>query len=126
MTYIFALVALSTLVGLVLFQIALIFGAPIGKFAWGGSNTTLPARLRIASFTSIILYAVFALFIATKSGLVGVIDNQRALDIGMWVFTIYFFIGIAMNAISRSKRERNLMTPVAAILAISFLIVTLA
>ena len=126
MAYISALVALAALIGLVLFQIALIVGAPIGKFAWGGNNTTLPTRLRIASFTSIILYAIFAMFVAAKAGLIDTIDNQRVIDTGMWVFTIYFFIGIAMNAISRSKPERNLMTPVAATLAISFLIVTLS
>lgn len=126
MTYLLTLVALITLLGLTLFQSALIFGAPIGKFAWGGNNRILPRRLRIASFTSIMLYSTFALFIASKASLINIIDDERVLDIGMWVFTSYFFIGIIMNAISRSKPERNLMTPVATILAVSFLIVTLA
>lgn len=126
MTYWFALLALLALGGLILFQLALIFGAPIGKFAWGGNHRVLPSRLRVASLTSIALYIAFMAFIASKAGLVDIIRPQQVLTIGMWVFTVYFFIGIGMNAISRSKPERNLMTPVAAILSVCFLVVTLA
>jgi hypothetical protein len=126
MTYWFTLIALLTLLALTLFQLALICGAPLGKFAWGGNTTVLPTRLRIASATSIVIYAVFALFIASKAGLVQTIHHPQILNVSLWVFTGYFFLGIIMNAISRSKAERSLMTPVAAILAVSFLIVTLS
>jgi hypothetical protein len=126
MTYLFALIALLTLLGLTLFQLALIFGAPLGRFAWGGNLTILPTRLRIASLISIILYATFALFIASKAGIIQTIHHPQVISVSLWVFTIYFFIGIAMNAISRSNAERTLMTPVAAVLAISFLVVTLS
>lgn len=123
MTFLLALIALAALLGLIIFQLALIFGAPLGKYAWGGANTYLPTRLRIASSISIILYLIFAAFIVTKAGIVDVIGNSQILDIGMWVLTAYFIVGIGMNGISRSKPERNLMTPVAAILALSFFIV---
>lgn len=126
MSHWFALLALVTLFGLTLFQITLIFGAPLGKFAWGGGNKVLSTRFRIASAVSIVLYMSFALFVCSKMNVIDVINNQQLLNIGLWVFTIYFFVGIGMNAISRSKPERNLMTPVAAILAVSFLVVTLA
>lgn len=126
MSYWFALLALTTLLALTMFQVALILGAPLGKFAWGGGSKYLPTRLRVASFTSIILYLIFAAFIASKAGILTIISNGQILTIGMWVFTVYFFVGIGMNAISRSKPERNLMTPIAAILAVSFLVVGLS
>lgn len=126
MVTLFTLLSLSTLAGLFIFQLALIAGAPLGKFAWGGAHRILPAKLRIASMTSIVLYALFGVFIATQGGLVYPIGNEQVISTGMWIFTVYFFIGIIMNAISRSKPERNLMTPVAAILAVPFLVVTLA
>lgn len=84
-----------------------------------------PTRLRIACVTSIAPYAVFAVFITNKAGLVDFIGSRHVLDIGMWVFTVYFFIGVGMNSLSRSKPERYLMTPVAGILAVSFLVVAL-
>ena len=123
---IFGFIALVTLLALTVFQLALIFGAPIGNYAWGGQHKVLPKKLRISSVTSIVLYAIFASFIATKAGILAVIHNPSILSIGMWAFTAYFFIGIFMNAISKSKKERMIMTPVAAILAIAFLIVTLS
>lgn len=126
MTTLLTIIALLTLTGLTIFQIALILGAPLGKFAWGGQHERLPKNLRIASVSSIVLYLIFAAFVASKGGVLRVIPDSQILDIGIWVFTIYFFVGIAMNAISRSKNERNLMTPVAAILAVTFLLVTIS
>jgi len=124
-TEFFAILGLLTLLGLTIFQIALIFGAPIGHYAWGGQYKQLPARLRVASASSIVLYMLFGAFLATRAGLAAMVSDTTTLTMGMRVFTAYFFLGIFMNAISRSKAERNLMTPVAAILAISFLLVTI-
>ncbi len=44
----------------------------------------------------------------------------------MWVVVAYFVLGIAMNAISRSKPERWAMVPVAAVLAVLSLLIALA
>lgn len=121
-----AYIALVTLFALSLFQLALLFGTPLGKYAWGGSNKVLPVKFRIASVASIFLYILFAIFLLSKSGILITISNQQILDVCMWVFSIYFLIGSFMNAMSRSKPERNVMTPVAAILTLSFLYVTLS
>lgn len=125
MTEIAAILACIILTGLAVFQVALILGAPIGRFSWGGNHTILPRNLRIASVTSIMLYLLFAVFALNKTGVLTLIANQSTVTIGMWIFTAYFFLGIFMNAISRSKPERNLMTPVAAALAVLFLIIAL-
>lgn len=124
--HIITYLGLLVLFGLVVFQLLLIFGVPIGKFAWGGQHDVLPRRLRVASSSSIILYALFALFLASKAGVVNSVISDPVLNIGMWVFTAYFIVGIFMNAVSRSKKERTLMTPIALILSIVFLAVTLA
>jgi hypothetical protein len=126
MISILALTATATLIGLVVFQLALIAGAPLGKYAWGGTYTKLPTKLRIASSTSLALYGVFAAFILSKAGILPVIINTDVLNAGMWIFTVYFFLGIFLNGISRSTHERNLMTPIAAVLAVLFLLVALS
>jgi len=123
---VFAILGLVILLSLTIFQILLILGKPFGEFAWGGQHKVLPKKLRVASATSIVLYAVFAIFLASKSGLVDIITLQPLLTIVMWVFTSYFFLGIVMNFASRSKKERAVMTPVATALAVVFLIVTLS
>jgi hypothetical protein len=119
-----ALLACLLLAGLALFQILLIAGRPLGMFAWGGQHRILPKRLRMASVASIALYVLFALAILAKAGLVWHIASSSLLTGCMWVLTGYFFLGIVMNALSRSKPERLLMTPVAAMLAALFLYVT--
>ena len=123
---VFAILGLVILLSLTIFQILLILGKPFGEFAWGGQHKVLPKKLRVASATSIVLYAVFAIFLASKSGLVDIITLQPLLTIVMWVFTSYFFLGIVMNFASRNKKEQAVMTPVATALAVVFLIVTLS
>lgn len=125
MTEIAAIIACIILAGLSAFQAALILGVPIGKYAWGGQHNTLPRHLRIASGISIILYAIFAAFILSKANLSPIVVSQTVVNIATWVLAIYFCIGVPMNAISRSKPERNLMTPVALVLAIATLTLAL-
>lgn len=120
-----AIVALAVLIIVAILQISLVFGAPLGHFAWGGTHKVLPAKLKIGSAVSIVIYAIMASFIASKSGLWPIISNETVLQTGLWIFAIYLTFGVFLNAISRSKQERNLMTPLALILAICFWVVAL-
>jgi len=120
-----AYIALVVLTLLAVFQIALIFGAPIGRFAWGGQRRVLPLKLRLGSLLSLALYDTFGLFLMSKAGIWELIQSEWVLQLGLWIFTAYFALGVIVNGISRSKPERYVMTPVAAVLFICFLIVAL-
>lgn len=109
---------------LAVFQLALILGAPIGRFAWGGQHEVLPARLRIGSAVSIVIYAIIAVLALDKAALVDVVPDAVS-TVGMWIVFGYFVLGIALNAISRSRAERLTMTPVCAVLAVLSLLVAL-
>ncbi|WP_311212386.1 hypothetical protein [Arthrobacter sp. WCS2018Hpa-7] len=74
---------------------------------------------------SILLYALFGYTALAQSGLVPVLVSQPFTAVFMWVLTAYFTVGVAMNAISRSKAERFVMTPVALVLALLFLLLSL-
>lgn len=118
----FALVLTVALAVLAVLQIALILGAPIGRFAWGGQHEVLPARLRIGSAVSILVYALIALIAWDRVGAIDVFPAPFS-EIAMWVIFVYFVLGIAVNAISRSKPERYTMAPLSLVLAVlSFLI----
>ncbi|MBT2517898.1 hypothetical protein J7E29_10670 [Streptomyces sp. ISL-90] len=123
---IIAAIALCVVLGLLaVFQLALIAGAPLGHFAWGGADRVLPASKRIGSVVSIVLYAAFAWIFLMKAGLVAGVLPELAVDIAAWVIVAYFGLGIVMNLMSRSKQERWTMTPVAAVLFVLSLIVAL-
>lgn len=111
-----ALSACIILASLAIFQVALIAGAPLGAFAWGGTHKVLPPKLRVSSAISILIYLFIALIILSKAGIMPTAGS--ASGVGMWVVAGYFWLGVMLNAISRSKPERNLMTPVALALAV--------
>ena len=76
----------------------------------------LPAGYRIGSIASIALYAGFAVLILQAAGTLSLLPVGFG-EAAIWVLAGYFLLGIAMNAISRSRSERLLMTPVVALLA---------
>ncbi len=118
----FALALTVVLALLAVFQIALALGAPLGRFAWGGQHRVLPAKLRIGSLVSVVIYALIAVLAWDRVRAIDVVPDVVA-QVGMWIVFAYFVLGILMNAISRSKPERNTMVPVSIVLAaLSFLI----
>ena len=120
-----AILACVLLGVLAAFQLALIAGAPIGHLAWGGQHRVLPTRLRIGSVVSIVLYALFALVILDRAGIVSVIPWDGVVQIAAWVLFAYFALGIVLNLASRSVPERAIMVPASALLAIATFFVAL-
>ncbi|HWM16855.1 MAG TPA: hypothetical protein VNP97_09720 [Microbacterium sp.] len=113
----FALALTVVLAVLAVFQVALIFGAPLGRFAWGGQHRVLPARLRIGSAVAILIYALIAVIAWDRVGAIEVFPEPFS-EVAMWVVFAYFTLGIVLNAISRSKPERYAMVPVSIVLAV--------
>ncbi|MFC0681685.1 hypothetical protein ACFFGH_27965 [Lysobacter korlensis] len=105
------------LAALAVFQAALVAGAPLGEYAWGGQHRVLPRRLRIGSVVSIVLYVVFAVVALAKAGILDLFPGTPVVDVAMWVIAGYLVLGIPLNAISRSRKERLVMTPTVFVLA---------
>lgn len=118
-----AILALVIILAILLFQIALALGAPLGHFAWGGQHKVLPKTLRMGSASSIVILAVFAAFILSKASLWELIPNETVVNMGLWIMFAYFVVGILMNSISRSKPERYTMTPASLVLAVCVFII---
>jgi hypothetical protein len=112
-----ALVGAVLLGCLAVFQLLLVTGAPLGRFAWGGQHVVLPTGLRIGSGISIALYAVFALLMLQTAGAFAVLPHGL-VGVAIWVLTAYFALGVAMNVASRSRPERLVMTPTVLVLAV--------
>lgn len=122
-----AVVAFVLLAALAVFQIGLAAGAPLGHLAWGGKHRVLPRGLRIASAVSVLLYALFAWIIAAAVASVDRFgDYIEPEHPGIWVLTAYFGLGVVVNLASRSRPERVVMSPVAAVLCACCLVIALA
>lgn len=91
----------------VVFQLALTFGAPFGAAALGGANEgQLPGELRVASAVSALIWT-FATFIVLARG--GFAISPLPLGLarwGTWILVGYLALGVLMNAASFSPWER--------------------
>jgi hypothetical protein len=114
---------LSTL--LAIFQLALVLGAPLGRFVWGGQSDVLPTRLRRGSLFAILLYIGFSVIVLAASGALSIAVLEPVGGLLSWMIVVYLGFGVLMNVFSRSKPERFVMTPVTLILTVCALIVAL-
>lgn len=120
-----SVVFVSVLCLLLVFQLALAFGAPWGQFAWGGQHRgTLPVGYRIASGLSILIYGFIGAIVLDRGGVVGVFPPGFS-TVAIWFVFGFLALGVLANAISRSKAERYAATPVALILAVLALLLAL-
>jgi hypothetical protein len=108
------------------FQVALALGAPWGRAAWGGGHVRLPIALRVASAFAAVFWAVAALVVLARAGFDWSPISFSAATWGTWILFGLLLLGTVMNLASRSRLERLIQTPVAAVLAILCLLVALA
>jgi hypothetical protein len=108
------------LAGLVLFEILLALGYPLGKAAWGGYYTELPAVLRIASVISAVLYTAIISIALASARMVRAPFGPRFIHSSLWTLTALFLLGTLMNLTSQSPLERAIMTPLALVLTACF------
>lgn len=104
---------LSSLLGI--FQLLLALGYPLGKYAWGGEHKILPKSLRIGSFFSMMIFA-FTVFL-----LLMYLTGQHWLPEAYPVLGIMFLISSLANFNSKSTPEKRIMTPIAILLYLCFL-----
>ena len=121
-----AMVGTGVLGALAVFQILLAAGLPLGRAAWGGRHRVLPRNLRLGSLAAVGILALAAWMLLARAGLVAPGGGSLVVRIVTWVFAGYFGLNVAMNLASRSRMERAVMTPVAAIVAACFAIVALS
>jgi hypothetical protein len=107
------------------FQAALALGAPLGRAAWGGTQTELPSRLRIASAVAAVLWLLAAVIVLGRAGVaVGPLPGAP-LGWGTWAVTALLAVGALMNFASSSPWERFGWGPLAFLIALLTLAVAL-
>ena len=121
MVEIVALVLVIGFFGLAFFQLLLALGYPLGHLAYGGiyDHQPVPKNYRITSAISIGVYVFFSLVVLEYTKMVLIFDNPSLISNFMWFIAIFLSLGVIMNAMSRSKAERNLWTPIVFVLALS-------
>lgn len=93
---------------IVVFQLALAFGAPLGYAAWGGQHPgVLPTRLRIASaVAALVIYPLIGLVILPSADLIEADWLPIRGEAAMWALAGLLALGALANLVSRSGMER--------------------
>ena len=125
MIQIFAVTGAALLFIAALFEVLLICGLPLGEFTMGGRYKILPPVMRVAAFFSLLTQVFAGLILLQACGLMSMWFSYGVARIICYVFAGFFAFNTIMNIFSMSKKEKLVMTPLALIEAVCFLMTAL-
>jgi hypothetical protein len=92
-----------------LFQLALVLGAPMGEYAFGGQNVgQLPLGYRIGSAVSFLIMLALAGHYLAQLGVFTPILPEPQNSWVNWVLVGFAAMAALMNNITRSQKEKRL------------------
>ena len=115
-----------SILGAVLFGVIAILtvlvacGLPLGEFTMGGQHKILPEKFRVAAVISVVIQ-IFAMIIILQAG--GFIPLWLPFKVTKYIcffFAAYLSLNTIMNMISKSRKEKYVMTPISLIAGICF------
>ena len=106
------------------FQLALAFGAPWGKAAFGGAVAQPGIELRASSVVAVIVWSAAALIVLKRVGLnLWAPLPTRALPVAVWVLFGLSIVSVVLNAITPSALERAIWLPFSLVLTAALAVV---
>ena len=115
-----------SILGAVLFGVIAIMtvlvacGLPLGEFTMGGQHKILPKKFRVMAVISVAIQ-IFAMIIILQAG--GFISLWLSFKVTKYIcffFAVYLSLNTIMNMISKSRKEKYVMTPLSLIAGICF------
>ena len=103
----------------------IVCGFPLGELTMGGRYKVFPKKLRIVLVMQLIIQIFFVVIISQMGGLIPFWFSENATKIICIIMAVYLSFNTIMNFISKSKKEKYIMTPLSAISAVCFCIITL-
>lgn len=102
-----------------LFQLALVLGAPMGEYAFGGQTPKLPAKYKLASAVSFFVMLAIAGHYLAQLGVFTPVLGATGNSVVNWVLVGFFALAAIMNNITKSEKEKRLWgsTTIAMLLA---------
>ena len=125
MPVVVAVIACVIVAVLAVYQVVLLFGAPLARFAWGGEDHYLQPRFRRYAVLATLLYLVAIVAVLGGANIIRS-DPALAWELACYLYSAAFFAAFILTARSRSADERRVMLPVNVVLSGLFLIVAIA
>jgi len=120
-----AIIAVVLFAGMSVFQLLLVLGLPFGRLAYGGKYEKLPSKMKIISLIGIVIFIFTSLSVLERAEIIIIFNNLMFVTVVVWIIAVYLAFITIMNAISKSKWEKLIMTPISLTLAICCFIVVI-
>jgi hypothetical protein len=120
-----AIICSVALVGFAAFQIVLLRGIPLARFAWGGEDHYLQPQFRPYALLTI-AGCVLGIFVALQGANILLVIPVLASQVANYIYAGLFFVAFILTARSRSLLERQVMLPIYVVISGLFLIIALA
>lgn len=104
----------------IILSILIICGLPLGELTMGGQYKVFPPKLKIVLVTQLILQLFFVIILLQMGEFIPLWFSYNVTKIIGIVMAIYLSINTVMNLISKSKKEKFIMTPLSFVGAICF------
>ena len=95
-------------------------GLPLGEFTMGGQHKILPKNLRVAAVISVAIQFFAMIIILQAGGFIPLWFSFKVTKYICFFFAAYLSLNTIMNMISKSRKERFVMTPLSLIAGICF------
>ena len=120
-----AIIGASTFAIVIVLLILIFCGLPLGELTMGGQYKVFPKKMRIVLVPQLILQIFFEVIILQMGGFIPLWFSGNVTKIIGIIMAVYLSLNTVMNFISKSKKEKYIMTPISLISAICFWIVAL-
>lgn len=104
----------------IVLSILIICGFPLGELTMGGQYKVFPKKLRMLLVTQLVLQVFFVVIILQMGGFIPLWFSVKVTKIISIVMAVYLSLNTIMNFVSKSKKEKYIMTPLSFITAICF------
>lgn len=120
-----AIIGAITFSVVIILSVLIICGLPLGELTMGGQYKVFPQKLRIVLETQLIFQIFFVIVILQMGDFFPLWFSKKVTKIICIVMAVYLSLNTVMNFVSKSKKEKCIMTPLSFVAAVCFWITAL-
>ena len=122
---IIAIIGAILMLVVITISILLLCGLPLGELTMGGQYRAFPKKMKTLLVTQLILQIFFVVTILQMGGYIPLWFSYNVTRIICIIMAVYLSFNTVINFISKSKKEKYIMTPLSFATAICFWITAL-
>ena len=120
-----AIIGAITFSVVIILSVLIICGLPLGELTMGGQYKVFPKKLRIVLVTQLIFQIFFVIVTLQMGDFFPLWFSKKVTKIICIVMAVYLSLNTVMNFVSKSKKEKCIMTPLSFVAAVCFWITAL-